>query len=96
MSSFNKVVMKDSKHLRVLKLPPSQFCNDESVKEIFRHNHNLQQLDLTNCTHLKDGSLQPLVTNCKVISIRICDFINKDIFSVHGTVFFSETRSFNF
>ena len=54
------------KSLKVLKLPNSPWYDYESAKEIFRNNPNLRQLDLTDCSHLKNGSLQPLVVNCKV------------------------------
>jgi len=53
------------KSLKVLKLPNSPWYDYESAKEIFRNNPNLRQLDLTDCSHLKNGSLQPLVVNCK-------------------------------
>jgi len=53
------------KSLKVLILSNSQWCDIDSVKEIFQKNHDLRELDLTSCTNLRNGTLQPLVVNCK-------------------------------
>ena len=72
----------------MLKLPNSPWFDDESVKEIFQNNPNLGHLDLTDCSHLKNGSLQPLVINCKVCKNR-----KKYVFEqIHPLPCFTETR----
>ncbi|XP_046631662.1 F-box/LRR-repeat protein 15-like isoform X2 [Daphnia pulicaria] len=50
--------------LKVFKISNSKIFNDECIKTIIQNNHNLNHLDLSN-SNLKNGTLQPLVVNCK-------------------------------
>ena len=64
---FHQIIGKNSHHLKFLKLSGCQWCTDDFVKDIFSNNSNLRYVDLSNCTNLKNGSLQPLAINCKVL-----------------------------
>jgi len=51
--------------LTIVKFTNAAWCDDNFVKKLLFNNPNLSIVDLSNCSKLKNGSLQPLAVRCK-------------------------------